>query len=180
MSPVEALVTGGNKRNFEIGQNVDPLGYITSFEIIFSGYRYLGCTCTLICFLETLKFNLYISSVGSVAALRTGGRWFDPRFGQYSFRGLMIVIATGFILLSPLSVVSTMVMWETSPWLGKKYCAEYWLKEILESMDGCTGHRDVTKILLKMAFKTIQSINQCVQYCHLVKRCSKQMSDAMS
>ena len=28
------------------------------------------------------------SSVGSVANLRTGGRWFDPRLGQYSFRGL--------------------------------------------------------------------------------------------
>ena len=36
------------------------------------------------------------SPVGSVADLRTGGRWFDPRLGQYSFRGLMIVIATGF------------------------------------------------------------------------------------
>ena len=33
--------------------------------------------------------------VGSVTGLRTGGHWFDPRLGQYSFRGLMIVIATG-------------------------------------------------------------------------------------
>ena len=48
-------------------------------------------------------------SVGSIMELRTGGRWFDPRIGQYSFRGLMIVIATGFILLSPLSVVPTIV-----------------------------------------------------------------------
>ena len=60
------------------------------------------------------------SSVGSVADLRTGGRWFDPRFDQYSFRRLMIAIATGFIPLSPLSVVSTKVMWESSQWLGKK------------------------------------------------------------
>ena len=59
------------------------------------------------------------SSVGSIADLRTGGCWFDPRLGQYSFRGLMIVIATGFIPLSPLSVVLTMVMWESSQWLGK-------------------------------------------------------------
>ena len=57
-------------------------------------------------------------SVGSVADLRTGGRWFDPRLGQYSFQGLMIVIATGFIPLSLLSVVSTMVIWESSQWLG--------------------------------------------------------------
>ena len=59
------------------------------------------------------------TSVGTVADLKTVGRWFDPRLGQYSFRGLMIVIATGFIPLSPLSVVSTMVMWESSLWLGK-------------------------------------------------------------
>ena len=63
------------------------------------------------------------SLVGSVADLRTGGRWFDPRLGQNSFRGLMIVIATGFIVLSRLSVVST-------KWLGKNICAEYWLKEL--------------------------------------------------
>ena len=59
------------------------------------------------------------NSVGSVADLRTAGRWFDPRLGQYFFRGLMIVVATGFIPLSPLSVVSTMVMWESSQWLGR-------------------------------------------------------------
>ena len=58
------------------------------------------------------------SSGGSDADLRTGGRWFDPRLGQYSVRGL-IVIATGFIPLPPLSVVSTMVMWESSQWLRK-------------------------------------------------------------
>ena len=50
--------------------------------------------------------------------LRTGGRWFDPGLGQYPFRGLMIVIATGFIPLSPLSVVLTMVIWESSQWFG--------------------------------------------------------------
>ena len=64
------------------------------------------------------------SSVGRFADLRTGGRWFDPRLGQYSFRGLMKVIATGFIPLSPLSIVATMVLWErilweSSQWLGK-------------------------------------------------------------
>ena len=43
-------------------------------------------------------------SVGSDADLRTG-HWLDPQLGQYSFRGLMIAIETGFIPLSPLSVV---------------------------------------------------------------------------
>ena len=34
-------------------------------------------------------------------------------------RGLMKVIDTEFITLSPLSVVSTIVMWESSQWLVK-------------------------------------------------------------
>ena len=51
-------------------------------------------------------------SVGSIADLRAGDRWFHPRLGQYSFRGLIIDIATGFI-------VSTMGMWESSQWLEK-------------------------------------------------------------
>ena len=53
------------------------------------------------------------SSVCSIADLRTGGRWFDSKLSQYSFRELMIVIAKGFIPLSLLSVVSMMVMWES-------------------------------------------------------------------
>ena len=40
------------------------------------------------------------SSVGIVADLRKEGRCFDHRLGQYSFRGLVIVIVTGFIPLS--------------------------------------------------------------------------------
>ena len=76
---------------------------------------YIGRCSLLVC-------SRASSSVGSVRDLRTDGRWFDPRLGQYSFRGLMIVIATGFILLSPLSVVSTMVMWESSQWLGIILC----------------------------------------------------------
>ena len=58
------------------------------------------------------------SSVGSVAALRIRGCWFDPLLGQYSFLEL-IVIAIGFIPLSLLSVVTTMVTWESSQWLRK-------------------------------------------------------------
>ena len=59
------------------------------------------------------------SSFGRVVDLRTGGRFFDPRLCQYSFRGLMIVIVTGIIPVSLLSVVSTMDMLESSQWLGK-------------------------------------------------------------
>ena len=42
----------------------------------------------------------------------------------------------------------------------KEYCAEYWLKELQKSMDRCTGHQNITEILLKTALNTIQSINQ--------------------
>ena len=59
------------------------------------------------------------SSFGRVLDFRTGGGWFDPQLEQYSFPGLMIAIATRFIPLSYLSIVSTMTMWESSQWLGK-------------------------------------------------------------
>ena len=79
------------------------------------------------------------SSVGRVTDFRTGGRWFDPRPGQYLFPGL--IIETGFIPLSLLSVVSTMVMWESSKWLGKNIMCHH-----------------LVEILLKMVLNTIQSI----------------------
>ena len=41
---------------------------------------------------------------------------------------------------------------------SKKYFAEYWLKELQESMDRYTDHCDITEILLKTALKTMQSI----------------------
>ena len=66
---------------------------------------------------ELCSIFVGLSPVGSVVDLRTG-QWFDPRLGQYSFQGLMIVIMTGFISLSLLSVVSIMVMLESSQWLG--------------------------------------------------------------
>ena len=39
----------------------------------------------------------------------------------------------------------------------KEYCAEYWLKELQESMDRC---RNISEIMLKMALNTVQSIKQ--------------------
>ena len=41
------------------------------------------------------------------------------------------------------------------PVAWKKYCGEYWLKELQESMDGCTGLPDITEILLK------KTLNKC-------------------
>ena len=50
------------------------------------------------------------------------------------------------------------------PVAWKEYCAEYWLKELLESMNRCTGRRDITEILLKTALITIQSINHFILF----------------
>ena len=46
------------------------------------------------------------------------------------------------------------------PVAWEEYCAEYWLKELQESMNRCTGPCDITESLLKMAFNTIQSFNK--------------------
>ena len=46
------------------------------------------------------------------------------------------------------------------PVAWNEYCAEYWLKDLQESMDRCTGRRNITEILLKTVLDTIQSINK--------------------
>ena len=72
-------------------------------------------------------------------------------------------IATGFISLS-LSLTAVCcfdngyVGKQTVAW--KEYCAQYWLKELKESMGRCTASRDVTEIPLKSGLNTVQSINQ--------------------
>ena len=53
-------------------------------------------------------------TVSSLQALKTGGCWFDPRLGKYSYGGVISVVATGFIPLSLLFRVLTMVVWESS------------------------------------------------------------------
>ena len=67
------------------------------------------------------------SSVGSVAVFRTGGGRFDAWLGKYSFLGLMIVVATGFIPLSLLSVVFDSGYLGKQPVAWKEYCLENWL-----------------------------------------------------
>ena len=46
----------------------------------------------------------------------------------------------------------------------KEYCGEYWLKELQESMDRRTGHRNITEILLKMALNNIQYVNKINEF----------------
>ena len=89
--------------------------------------------------------------------LRKEGSWSDPWFGQNSIQGLMLVIAPGFIALSPLSILLITVMWKCSSILERILC-RVMVKELQESMDMCTGSHDITEIVLKMALKTLQSI----------------------
>ena len=42
---------------------------------------------------------------------------------------------------------------QTVAWM--EYCAEYWLKELQEGKDRCTGHLDITEILLKTVIKDL-------------------------
>ena len=49
----------------------------------------------------------------------------------------------------------------TWPVAWKEYGVEYWLKEHWESMVRCTGHCNITEILLKMVLNSIQSISNC-------------------
>ena len=57
------------------------------------------------------------SSVGSTEHLRTGCRWFEPPARPLFFPEFDD--SPGLIHLAPLSIVSTMVMWKSSLWVGK-------------------------------------------------------------
>ena len=61
-------------------------------------------------------------TVGSIPDLRIGGPWFNHRLSQYSFQGLTIVIVTGFIPLSLLSLVSAMLCGKTVSGLKTIVC----------------------------------------------------------
>ena len=69
----------------------------------------------------------------------------------------MIVIAIGFIPLSLLSNCLDNGCVGKQPVALKEYCAEYWLKELKESMDRCTGYHDITETLCNQSTKTIQA-----------------------
>ena len=79
------------------------------------------------------------SSVGRVQDLRTGGYWFVSGLGQYSVRG------TDDSQCNWIHSSLTAVCCFGSGYVGKQpvarkeYWAEYWLKELKESIDRCTG-----------------------------------------
>ena len=96
--------------------------------------------------------------VDSVETLRTGGRSFEPSAGIiipriddnncdriHSSLTAVRCFDNGYVGKQP-------VAW-------KEYCAEYWLKELQESMDSCNSLYDVTEITLKTVLNIIESIN---------------------
>ena len=93
------------------------------------------------------------SSVGTVKDLRIGGRWFDPWLGQYSFRGLMSHCDRIHSSLTAVHCCDNGYVGK-QPVAWKEYCADYWLKELQENMDKCTGRRDISEILLKTALNS--------------------------
>ena len=100
------------------------------------------------------------SSVGTVEDLRTGRRWFDSLAGPIFYPRINNTHGDRIhSYLSPVSIVSSMVMLESIQWLGKNI-VHRWLKELQERVNWCTGGCDMTEITLKVALDTIQSINQ--------------------
>ena len=80
---------------------------------------------------------------GYLKGSRTGGRWFDPRLGQHSFRGLMISHCDR--IHSSLTAFRCLCGYVgKQPVAWKEYFGEYWLKEPQERMDMCTGRLEIT------------------------------------
>ena len=71
----------------------------------------------------------------------------------------MIIIATGFIALLTLSIISMMVIWESSQWLGQNIMQSTVKKERLESIDRCPNNRNITEMMLKAALTLSQMTN---------------------
>ena len=99
------------------------------------------------------------NSVDSVEDLRTGGRWFDPPARQIFFPRIdeshcdwIHSSLTAIHCFDDDYVGEQPMAWE-------KYCAEYSLKVLKESIDRCTGCRHMAEMVL--INKSIsQSINQ--------------------
>ena len=89
------------------------------------------------CSLNPVRPSMF-SSIDSIQDLNPGGRSFDPRFGHFS-RGLMLVIATGFIFLSLMTIILTMIIYE------KAICGlERNRRNILKSS---TKHKTATNLI---------------------------------
>ena len=100
------------------------------------------------------------SSVTGKQDLRPRDCWFDPRLGQYSFSGIDDSLCDR--LHSSVTAVHSFgngMHVQKKLVAPKENCAGHWLKELQKSIDWCTGHRDITEILLKKALNTIKIIH---------------------
>ena len=78
------------------------------------------------------------SSVESLPDLRTGGRWFEPsarsiffpRIGDSHFNRIHTSLTAVHCFNNDYV--------GKQPWTWKEYCAEYWLKQLQESLNRCT------------------------------------------
>ena len=75
---------------------------------------------------------------------------------------------------------ATQKLLRKQPVASKEDRAEYWLKELQESMDRCTGCRNLTEIWLKMELNTIQVINQSFLTCIRGERQKKRRKESLS
>ena len=80
----------------------------------------------------------------------------DPQHDLYSFWGLMIVNATGFILVSQLSNDNDYVGKQPVVW--KEYYVEHLFKDLQEGISRCTDHRNITEILVTSNFSFSHSV----------------------
>ena len=110
------------------------------------------------------------SLVVSIPDLRKGGYWFDPPARLIFFPWIddshcdrIHSCPTTMLCFSEDYVGNQQVAW-------KEYCAEYWLKELQESKDSCTGCHDITEITMKTALNANQSINPWSSNMRVLKR----------
>ena len=92
--------------------------------------------------------------VGSIQDLRTGGRWFDSRHCQYSFRGLIEVHSS----LTAVHCFDNRYVGK-QPVAWKELCVKYWLKEPQESMVRRTGHHNISNSIICLEFQSINRKN---------------------
>ena len=69
----------------------------------------------------------------------------------------MIAILLEFTFTSPVSTVFTILMWESSQSQGKDILWSTGENESRENIDGITGLRDITEIMLKMILALYQT-----------------------
>ena len=120
----------------EIGSYQRGYEYIVRYDF---GHSFCKGSLTLYHTSPTFNAKPH-SSVGSVADLRPGGRWFPAIFFSriddsycdriHSSVTAVLCFDNGYVRKKPLA------------W--KEYCAEDWLKEHQESID-CTGCPDITE-----------------------------------